>query len=194
MAGKQAKVLSRKELDRVLEFVDEKHPGSSRERVMVLLAVRAGLRASEIARLTWEMVLDPNGDISDTLDIRDTIAKKGRGRRVPIHPQLRLALKKLRACSDGPINSPVIASRRGGGLKPNSLVNWFIATCRLAGLDGCSSHSGRRTFITRAARCAHRAGATLRDVQILAGHASIETTQLYIEGSSEAQHRLISRL
>ena len=77
---------------------------------------------------------------------------------------------------------------------PNSIVNWFVAKCREAGLEGCSSHSGRRTFITNAARRAHRAGASLRDVQLLAGHRSIETTQVYIDGDSDAQRRLVASL
>ena len=50
---------------------------------------------------------------------------------------------------------------RGGPMRPNSIVNWFVAKCRKAGLEGCSSHSGRRTFITSAARRAHWAGATM---------------------------------
>ncbi len=89
---------------------------------------------------------------------------------------------------------PVITSLRGGALRPNSIVNWFVARCREAGLEGCSSHSGRRTFITAAARRAHWAGASLRDVQLLAGHRSIETTQGYIDGDSQAQRRLVAMI
>ena len=76
-------------------------------------------------------------------------------------------------------------------MRPNSVVNWFSELFRRLDLDGCSSHSGRRTFITNAARNAHRAGACMRDVQILAGHRSIETTQAYIDGDTAAQRRLI---
>ena len=88
----------------------------------------------------------------------------------------------------------IVRSLRGQALRPNSLVNWFVARCRSAGLQGCSSHSGRRTFITKAARAAHRAGASLRDVQMLAGHRSIETTQGYIDGDTAAQRRLVGML
>jgi integrase/recombinase XerD len=72
-----------------------------------------------------------------------------------------------------------------------SIVNWFAAAYRKLGLSGCSSHSGRRTFITKAARLVYKAGASLRDVQLLAGHRSIQTTQRYIDGDSDAQRKLV---
>jgi integrase/recombinase XerD len=77
---------------------------------------------------------------------------------------------------------------------PVSIVNWFAAAYRAIGTHGCSSHSGRRTFITRAARLVHRAGGSLRDVQLLAGHRSIQTTQRYIDGDSDAQRKLVALL
>jgi hypothetical protein len=52
-------------------------------------------------------------------------------------------------------------------MRPLSIVVWFANVYRMVGFDGCSSHSGRRTFITRAARLVHHAGGSLRDVQIL---------------------------
>ena len=39
-----------------------------------------------------------------------------------------------------------------------------------------------------------QAGCSLRDVQLLAGHASITTTQRYIDGDSDAQRKLVSLL
>jgi integrase/recombinase XerD len=77
-------------------------------------------------------------------------------------------------------------------MKARSILIWFSRAYRTIGLDGCSSHSGRRTFITRAARLVHKAGGSLRVVQLLAGHRSIQTTQRYIDGDSDAQRRLVS--
>jgi integrase len=57
-----------------------------------------------------------------------------------------------------------------------------------------SPQRGRRTFITQAARNVHRAGCSLRDVQLLAGHRSIETTQRYIDGHTDGQRKLIGLL
>ena len=79
-------------------------------------------------------------------------------------------------------------------MTPVSIVNWFAKAYRAIGLQGCSSHSGRRTFITRAARLVHQAGGSLRDVQLLAGHASIETTQGYIDGDTDSQRRLVEMI
>ena len=192
MPGRQAKALSAAVLTRVLREV-QRSPSPERDRAMVLLSVRAGLRAGEIAGLTWPMVLDSRGRIGRCIEVSDAIAKKGSGRRVPVHSELRSALQALHR-RQNTTAGPVIASARAGHLQANSIVNWFVALYARVGAEGCSSHSGRRTFITGAARAAHRAGASLRDVQLLAGHRSIETTQGYIDGDTDAQRRLVDAL
>ena len=188
MAGKQAKILSDRQVADLL-FIAAAYRHPVRNRVMVLLSVKAGLRAAEIAHLTWDMVLDGSGAVGPTIELRDAAAKNGSGRRLPIHPHLHDALQALLPLT-GP-SGPVVRSQRGGPMTPVSIVNWFARAYRIIGLTGCSSHSGRRTFITRAARLVHRAGGSLRDVQVLAGHASIATTQRYIDGDSDAQRRLV---
>ena len=194
MLGKQAKILSRRNIRQLLAIAGQgRFP--DRDRLMVLLAMQAGLRACEIARLTWGMVLDADGHIAPVIDVRDSISKRGAGRRIPMHPKLRQVLIAWRRRQSAERLAPdavIMPSLRGGPLRPNSIVNWFVAKCREAGLEGCSSHSGRRTFITTAARRAHWAGASLRDVQALAGHRSIETTQGYIDGDTFAQRRLVA--
>ena len=204
MIGRQAKVFSRRDL-RHLRAAAKRGRFPLRDDVIVLLAARAGLRACEIARLTWGLmpeaclrhdVLDPTGKVSPVIEVRAVISKRGAGRRVPMHRELRRAIKawkdKLSDDQTEP-DSVIVPSLRGGGpMRANSIVNWFVAKCREAGLTGCSSHSGRRTFITNAARRLHWAGASLRDVQMLAGHRSIETTQGYIDGDSDAQRRLVA--
>ena len=194
MLGKQAKVFSARSLRHLLRVAGRGRDGD-RNRLIIYLSVYGGLRACEIARLTWAMVLDPQGHMATAIEVRHTIAKRGRGRRVPMHPRLRRALivwRQRNLAGRANPDAMIVRSLRGGAMRPNSIVNWFVAICREAGLEGCSSHSGRRTFITNAARRVHRAGASLRDVQLLAGHRSIETTQRYIDGDSDAQRRLVA--
>jgi integrase len=189
MAGKQAKILSDPQVRNLLVYVGATR-WPARNRVIVLLSVKAGLRAGEIAHLTWDMVVDPSGEVSSAIELRDRAAKKNSGRLIPMHPELGTALVAWMRATDG--RGPVIRSERGGPMTPASIVNWFTVAYRRLRLKGCSSHSGRRTFVTRAARLVHQAGGSLRDVQLLAGHRSILTTQRYIDGDSDAQRRLVS--
>jgi integrase len=191
MPGKQAKILSAEQIKSLLVFASATR-NRDRDKLIVLLSVKAGLRAGEIAKLTWDMVVGPTGEIGHVIELRDCAAKKKSGRLIPIHPSLRTALSAWRKMTTG--TGPVIRSERGGPMRPVSIVNWFAIAYRAVGLAGCSSHSGRRTFITRAARLVHKAGGSLRDVQLLAGHRSIQTTQRYIDGDTDAQRKLVSMI
>ncbi len=192
MRGRPAKLLTPADRRRVLRHLS-KSSTPKRDTVAFLLTLKAGLRACEVARLTWAMVTNAEGQIGKHIELPPVAAKRQSGRRVPLHPDLRhalVALEPLRARRVG----PVVVSRRGGPMTAKALVNWFTRLYGDLGLAGCSSHSGRRTFVTQAARMVHRAGGSLRDVQLLAGHRSIQTTQAYIDGDTDAQRRLVRLL
>jgi integrase len=140
--------------------------------------------------MRYGRILGPGGDIGTVIELRDHAAKKHSGRLIPLHKDLRNALASWRSVTRG--TGPVVLSERGCAMTSLSIVVWFARAYRAVGLVGCSSHSGRRTFITRAARLVHKAGGSLRDVQLLAGHRSIQTTQRYIDGDTDAQRKLVS--
>lgn len=188
-----ARVLEAADVRRLIRHV-RGHRHATRDHVMVLLSFAAGLRACEVAGLDWSMVLKPNGRVNHLLHVAGSIAKNGLARQIPIHPDLKTALVRLCREQGSPRAGPVIRSERGGHLTARSVVNWFAATYAELGLDGCSSHSGRRTFITRSARLLARTGGSLRDIQQLVGHRDLATTQRYIDGDSAAQRKLVRLL
>jgi integrase/recombinase XerD len=183
-------VLQAADVRRLLDHVRH-HRNASRNRVMVLLSFKAGLRACEIARLDWHMVVRASGGIGDVLYVGANIAKMGSARSIPLANELRAALRSLHVEQGQSNDGPVCRSERGSHLTAGSVVNWFAATYAELGLSGCSSHSGRRTFITRSARLLTKSGGSLRDIQELAGHRALTTTERYIEGDRDAQRRLI---
>jgi integrase len=194
--GKQAKMLTPKQETAVLTYLQtRRYP--VRDRVMFLLSIKAGLRATEIACLTWGMVTDADGQVAEVLALPNTASKgRGGGRVIPLNWLLRQAVVELHhLCGDAVHpERPVVSSERGGPLTASSVTKWFFHLFRDVGMTGCSSHSGRRTFITRAARKVSEVGGSVRDVQQLAGHASLQTTQRYIEGDTDAKRKLVQLL
>ncbi|ETX00963.1 MAG: hypothetical protein ETSY1_09320 [Candidatus Entotheonella factor] len=121
-----------------------------RGRTMFLLSIKAGLRAKEIAGLTWSMVTDAVGAVTDALTLPDDATKGKSGRTVYMHPDLKEALETLHAVSPDPRPDwPVLYSMRNQGLSDRAVALWFLRLYRDLGMEGCSSHFGRRTFITR---------------------------------------------
>ena len=207
MAGKQAKILGKSQPDVVLSWLSAHSRNPERDRVLFLLSCKAGLRAGEVARLTWSMVSDAEGHVGDCIELPDGIAKMGSGRTIPIGKLLRKELDALRRRMRPAPDEPVAFSERSGyavgedgrrprlkAMTPHSMVKWFGRLYRTVGFEGCSSHSGRRTFVTNAAREIVSVGGSLRDVQQLAGHRNLQTTQAYIEGSSDAKRKVVDRI
>ena len=193
--SKQAKILSKKQIDQLLWYVGTSR-NAMRNRIIVLLSVRAGLRAKEIAGLTWAMITDADGEISDSIHLTDEASKGKSGRIIPLNMKLRHELEDWReheAKRHGfnVATSYVVSTERAGKTSAQAIVNMFSAWYVETGLVGCSSHSGRRTFITNAARQITTVGGSLRDVQMLAGHSSLAVTQRYIEGDSEARRKIV---
>src|SRR5579872_5802052 len=131
MPGKQAKILSDHQIKNLLVFASRTR-NPVRNHLIVLLSVKAGLRAGEIAKLTWQMVIGPTGEVGQLIELHDSVAKKRSGRLIPVHPSLRAALATWRKMTAG--DGPVVRSERGGAMTPVSIVNWFALAYR-AGLD-----------------------------------------------------------
>jgi integrase len=178
---------------KLLDFVSRScHP--ERDQVIVLLSFKAGLRAKEIAELTWSMLTDASGEIADAIALKNSASKgKNGGREIPMHPELRSALVALQAVRGGKVRAdlPVVYSERGRGYSAAAIAVWFRTRFAELRIEGASSHSGRRTFITNAAKNIVKAGGSLRDVQELAGHTSLATTQRYIQGDTAAKRNVI---
>jgi len=110
----------------------------------------------------------------------------------PATDDLKNALTALHAAQHrGGPSRFVVTTERATATSPQAIVNLFARWFRALGCYGCSSHSGRRTFITNAARKISTVGGSLRDVQILAGHSALTMTQRYIDSDAAAQRKIV---
>lgn len=170
----RAKILSESDITLVLAQCD------LQAAAMILMTHRAGLRACELARLDWRMILDASGSIGDFIDL-PAIASKGRtGQgRIPVSSDLKRALLKLAAMRRHPIKGPVIMAPRGGHLSAHAVAQRINRIYAKAGLDA-SSHSGRRSYATRLAS----SGLNAFQVQRAMRHSHISTTRLYVDDAA----------
>src|SRR4029079_598023 len=111
-----------------------------RNKVIALLSIKAGLRAKEIANLTWAMVTDAEGQLSSAIHLRNNASKGKSGRVIPLNKELRAALSELQkqTTSSPYVSTPELSERFSSSAIVNLLAGWS----RAIGLQGCSSHSG----------------------------------------------------
>ncbi len=191
MLQNQAKALSPAQIRATLKYIEDTR-FADRNRLIFLLSIKAGLRAKEISCLKWSMVLEADGSIADIIRLTDLAAKGKSGGSIPMANEIRKALRVFKA--NQPTVSPqdrVIRTQRSAQTNPQFIVNLFFDWYRQLGFLGCSSHSGRRTFITNAARNIGKFGGSIRDVQALARHKSLAMTQRYIEIDSKAMRKVV---
>ena len=196
--GKQSKVLNKKQIEMVSTYLRSKRNGL-RNQTIFLLSIKCGLRAKEIAELHWKEVCNSEGKIDDYINLTNTTSKGRSGRIIPLNKDIKNNLielleehKKFRSFD---VNTySVVRTERSLSTSSQSIVNMFQKWYRTLGLVGCSSHSGRRTFITETSKKISLVGGSLRDVQMMVGHSSLQTTQRYIDWNSDAQRKVVDLL
>ena len=194
--GKQSKVLNDKQIELMTNYLSHKRHGL-RNKVIFLLSVKSGLRAVEIAMLKWSMIVNSDGNLGESINLTNEASKGKSGRVIPLNKHLRLALSELldleRITRGFDLDSSyVIRTERSNNTNSQAIVNMFQKWYREVGFVGCSSHSGRRTFITNLSRKIGLVGGSLRDVQFLAGHKNLQTTQRYIDYDTESQKKVVN--
>ncbi|MBO6885683.1 MAG: site-specific integrase [Marivita sp.] len=150
----------------------------TRDSTILLFSIYTGLRAKELAALRIGDVYDAEGEPRTQFTLAAEQTKGARTRSVFVNKQLRAQLvlyAQWRRMSDAA--QPLFRSQKGGHFSANTMCQLFLNIYKACGLSDASSHSGRRTFITRLAN----KGVGVRVLAALAGHSSISTTQRYID-------------
>lgn len=195
--GKQSKTLNKSQIEMVRNFLRSKRNGLRNETIF-LLSVKGGLRSKEISQLSWKEVCNSDGTVSDCISLTNRSSKGLSGRIIPLNKDLRNNLIELldeqrRLFRSFDIDTSfVVRTERSPFTTSQTVVNMFQSWYRRLGLLGCSSHSGRRTFITECSKKISLVGGSLRDIQMMVGHSSLQTTQRYIESDSESQRKVVN--
>jgi integrase/recombinase XerD len=184
----QAKTLTPQEVKQVLGIIAlDKH--AKRNRAMFLLTCWGGLRVSEVAILRYCDVIDENGIVRNEIRLLAAQTKGGVERTVYVNERLQKELQayeKELTCAK--TTEPFFYTQKRKGFTANTLTQHFFWLYKKAGVNGASSHSGRRTFITTLAA----KGVGVRVLASLAGHANISTTQRYIDVNDDMKRQAVA--
>lgn len=187
--SKQAKTLNATEIRKVLDYVaTRKH--ALRNRALVMTTFLSGMRVGEVASLRFKDVVDASGAIRNEIRLTAAQTKGNEARVVFVSERLRKELEQyLRVYKTTDLNSKLFYSQKriSDGFTANTLTQFFHFLYKRVGLDGASSHSGRRTFITNLAS----KGVGVRVLMSLSGHKNISTTQSYIDVNDDMKRKAV---
>lgn len=189
LMSKQAKTLTSADLRRVLEHIAANRH-AVRNRAMLLAMYYAGLRVGECAALRYQDVVDDAGTIRAEIRLEAAQTKGKQGRVVFVSDKLRKELAayvKAHPAKSAADKLFYTQKKGGAGFTANTLCQFFHAMFKRCGIDGASSHSPRRSFITNLAD----KGVSVRVLQSLAGHKNISTTQIYIDVNDAMKRRAV---
>ena len=178
----QARALNTVEMEQVLAHVNAgRH--AHRNRCFILLTHLAGMRVGEVASLRWMDVLTADGHIKEEIRLLPEMTKGKHARTVFVSTRLREELQRYADIyrRSATLECPLFYSQKDArkGFTANSLTQTIAKLYRGAGLDGATSHSGRRSFLTNLAN----KGTAIHLLRTLAGHRSISTTATYLYSS-----------
>jgi integrase/recombinase XerD len=181
----QAKVLSERELSRVVNMVKKK-AHAKRNVALLYCSFGLGLRAKEMAALRIKHVMGGDGNMLEEINLTGSMTKGNKQRHAYLtNPKVVGALldfineRRKREGMLFNLEAPLFRSQKGSSFSPNSLQQLFHRMYSEAKLHGASSHSGRRTFATTLIE----KGVDIKAVSTLMGHSSIAMTAKYVENN-----------
>ena len=187
--SKQAKTLTAEELRRVLDYTATRNH-STRNRALVLASFYSGCRVGELSSLTYADVVDSEGKVRDEIRLKAENTKTKEARIVFVNAKLKKELQQYANAykpADTQLKFFYSQKRKSNGYNANTLTQFFHYLYKKAGVFGASSHSGRRTFITKLAN----QGVSVRVLASLAGHRNISTTQAYIDVNDDMKRKAV---
>lgn len=187
--SKQAKVLTEKQIRAVLSYLESNSRNPERDQVVFLLSFH-GLRCKEIANITFSMISDTEGNLTSTISLADEASKGKSGGDIPMSTTLQSALARYIEVR-GKEPGYLIRSERADQFSANAISGWFTRLYKGVGFEGAKGHSGRRSWITNAARKISLVGGSMRDVMALARHKNLSSTQVYVDQNTEAQKQVV---
>jgi len=169
--------LSLQQAQDLLSAPDTTTMKGQRDRAMLALLLGCGLRRSEIATLTFAHIQSRDGRWC----IVDLVGKHGRVRTTPVPTWVKVAVDAWTLAAgigDGRIFWPVNRGDRVAGERMGEKVVWQMLQeyAKAVGLTGIAPHDLRRTC----AKLCRSAGGELEQIQMLLGHASVQTTERYL--------------
>ena len=183
----QAKTLTQAELDQVLRYVSTKRY-SKRDRCLILTSFWSGMRVGEIAQLKMGDVVNEDGTIKSEIRLSAQQTKGNTARVVFIPQKLKVEILDYLTTRHATLSHiPLFHTDDRLGFTPNSLCQWFFWTYKRAGINGASSHSGRKTFLTSLAN----KGISIHILASLAGHKSIAVTHKYLIANDEMKRNAV---
>jgi integrase/recombinase XerD len=183
----QAKVLTQAELDQVLRYVSTKRY-AKRDRCLILTSFWSGMRVGEIAQLKMGDVVNEDGTIKSEIRLSAQQTKGNTARVVFIPQKLKVEILDYLTTRHATLSHiPLFHTDDRLGFTPNSLCQWFFWTYKRAGINGASSHSGRKFFLTSLAN----KGISIHILASLAGHKSIAVTHKYLIANDEMKRNAV---
>lgn len=184
---KQAKVINSQEMKRLLAVVDAGNH-AARNRIAIMLSYYAGLRVGEIAALKIADVFDADLNPKDQIQLKAAYTKGNKARVVFVSDKLKREIKSyLKTLPTINADKPFLLTQKNTAFSPNTLCQLFGRLYQEAGIDGATSHSGRRSFITKLAH----SGISPKVIMTLAGHQHLTTTQRYIDVNDEMMREAV---
>jgi integrase/recombinase XerD len=183
----QAKTLTSQELEQVLSYMASRK-FALRNQLMLLTGYWSGLRVGEIASLRIRDVINSDGKVKGEVRLSADQTKGDHARTVFISQRLQSELQ-LYINMRQPLSpdAPLFVTATGRPFSANLLSQHFFWQFKRAGIEGASSHSMRRSFITNLAN----KGIGVRVLAGLAGHRSIAVTQRYIDVNDDMLRRAV---